>query len=370
MRVVFCGGGTGGHVYPAMTVAAALRRQQANAEPLHLLYIGVRGKIDRELVAREGIPFRAVNAGPLRVGDVMASVRGGLKLLAGAAEAFSILGRFRPDVVFATGGYGSVAVGLAARLRKLPLLLFLPDVAAGFAVKTLARVADRIAVTVRPAYDAMPPSKTVLTGYPVRPAFFEVERGEARARLGLHPFLPTLLVMGGSTGASVINEAVSGWAADFLRVGQLYHISGRIDEARLREQRAKLPPDLRERYHLHAYVHDDIALPFAAADLAVMRAGASTLGELPATRLPAVLIPGDFSDQRVNAQYLEREGAAVMLPQAALHELHDIVMKLLADSERRRMMGDALGALARPDAADELAQLASQMAGIRQKAAA
>ena len=145
MRIAFCGGGTGGHVYPAMAVAAVLRNLDFG-EPVDMLYIGVRGKMDKDIVEREGIQFHGVTAGPIRAGNVVTTARGGLNLARGTAESFSVLGRYKPDVVFATGGYGSVGVGLATRTRRRPLLLFLPDVEAGLAVRTLAKVADRIAV--------------------------------------------------------------------------------------------------------------------------------------------------------------------------------------------------------------------------------
>src|ERR1043165_9021049 len=116
MRVVFCGGGTGGHVYPALTVARALR----DADPgVDLLYVGVAGKIDAELVARENIPFEAVDARPLRVGSLTGTALGGLSLVTGTSQATAVLRKFQPDVVFATGGYGSAGVGLAARLRSI-----------------------------------------------------------------------------------------------------------------------------------------------------------------------------------------------------------------------------------------------------------
>jgi UDP-N-acetylglucosamine--N-acetylmuramyl-(pentapeptide) pyrophosphoryl-undecaprenol N-acetylglucosamine transferase len=364
MRVVFCGGGTGGHVYPALTVAAVLRRTHPDAK---LLYVGVRGKMDGELVAREGIEFRAVTAAALRVGNPLGAMRGLVSLLRGVVESYSILRRFRPDVVFATGGYGSVGVGIAARLLGLPLLVFLPDVAAGFAVKTLSRLASGIAVTVPPALDTMPSEKTVLTGYPVRPAFFEASRDEARVRFNLDPSLPTLLVMGGSTGASAINREIGGWAAEFLRSGQVLHICGRNDEDWLQDLRASLTEDLQARYHLHAYLHEDIALALAAADLAVLRAGASTLGELPAAGLPAVLIPGDFSDQRDNAVFLESNGAAVMLPQRRIELLQGLVEELLGDESRLAGMREAMASLARPDAATNLASVIATMAGVEVK---
>lgn len=388
MRVAFCGGGTGGHVYPALTVAQALREAMEpslgqegdrgaaggqQAAKLELLYVGVRGKMDGEIVAREKIPFKAVAARPLRTGTLPGTARGAVSLAAGTAGAYRILRAFRPDVVFATGGYGSVGVGVAARLLKRRLLVFLPDVEAGLAVRTLTRIADRIAVTVPPALAGMPKGKATVTGYPVRRQFFEAERVSARQRLGVHPTLPTLLVSGASSGANRINRAVAAWAPDFLRVGQLVHLCGRADEPWLREERAKLSPDLQDRYHLYGYLHEDMALALSAADVAVMRSGGSTLGELPAAGLPAVLVPGEYEgwDQSPNARYLESEGAAVMLPQARLEaELQTLVMGLLADGDRRQRMREALAGLARPDAAKNLAGLVMDMAGAREKVAA
>jgi UDP-N-acetylglucosamine--N-acetylmuramyl-(pentapeptide) pyrophosphoryl-undecaprenol N-acetylglucosamine transferase len=369
MKVVFCGGGTGGHVYPALAVARALRDACPGGEPPELLYVGVRGRMDAELVAREGVEFRAVTARPLRTGNISGTARGAMAALAGTLQARRILADFRPDVVFATGGYGSVGVGLAARVLGRPLLVFLPDVAAGLAVRALAKVATRVAVAVPPALSSIPSPKRVVTGYPVRREFFVAERASARAQLGLHPEMPVLLVSGASTGANRLNRALLGLAPDFLRLGEVVHVCGRADEAWLATEREKLAPELRARYHLYGYLHD-MAAAMAAADLAVMRSGGSTLGELPAAGLPAVLVPGEYEgwDQSPNARYLEAEGAAVMLPQARLEaELKPAVMALLGDGERRRRMREALARLARPQAAADLAALLVQMAGDRAK---
>jgi UDP-N-acetylglucosamine--N-acetylmuramyl-(pentapeptide) pyrophosphoryl-undecaprenol N-acetylglucosamine transferase len=363
MRVAFCGGGTGGHVYPALAVAAALRNVPLD-EPLELLYVGVRGKMDADIVSREGIDFRGVTAGPIRAGSIISTARGGFDLVAGTAQAYAILRRFRPDVVFASGGYGSVGVGFATRVRRSPLLLFLPDVEAGLAVRMLAGVADRIAVTVPPAQERLGYEKTVLTGYPVRESFFGIDRAAARRQLGLDPDLPVLLVSGASSGAARLNHAVSAWATDYLRKGQLVHLCGRADEPWLRAGLEMLPQDLKDRYHLHAYLHDEMPLALASADLGIMRAGASVLGELPATRLPAILVPGEYEgwDQSPNAAYLQDNDAAVMLRQSDIGELHDLVIDLLADKSRLERMRSALEKLARPDAAERLARLAVEMA--------
>ena len=363
MRIAFCGGGTGGHVYPAMAVVAALRKLEL-PEPVELLYIGVKGRMDADIVAREDVPFEAITAGPIRTGSVMGTARGGLELATGTAQSYNVLRKFKPDVVFASGGYGSVGVGMAARLRKVPLLLFLPDVEAGLAVRTLARVADRIAVTVQAAQEKLGYEKTVLTGYPVREPFFGVDKAEARKQLNLDPKLPVLLVSGASSGAARLNHAVSSWAVDFLHTAQIVHLCGRTDEAWLRAGLEMLPQELKSRYHLYAYLHDEMPLALAAADVGIMRAGASVLGELPATGLPAVLVPGEYEgwDQGPNAKFLQDKGAAIMLPQTELDELHSLVADLIKDKDRLANMRRALAGLARPDAAERLARLTVEMA--------
>jgi UDP-N-acetylglucosamine--N-acetylmuramyl-(pentapeptide) pyrophosphoryl-undecaprenol N-acetylglucosamine transferase len=368
MRVVFCGGGTGGHVYPAVTVASALRRlASAEGLPLELLYVGVRGKRDRELVQREGMDFRDVTAGPLRASSLLGSLQGLFRLAAGTLQSYRLLGQFKPDVVFATGGYGSAGVGIAARLRGLRLLLFEPGPEAGLAVKLLARIADRIAVTIPPARDAMPRHKTEMPGYPVRPAFFLADRDKARRHFGLAATDPVLLVSGASSGANRLNQAIAENLAAYLGAAQLIHLCGPNDEAWLQTLSAALPAELQARYKLHAYLHDDMALALAAADLAVMRSGASVLGELPATCLPAVLVPGEYEgwDQGNNARYLQSEGAAVMLPQSRLSELLLVVTSLLNDTSRLASMREALARLARPDAAAKIAAMIAEMAGVR-----
>lgn len=366
MRVVFCGGGTGGHVYPALTVAAALKRLYGASRPVDLLYLGVRGRIDKQLVEREGIPFRAITAGPLRVGSLKGIAVGGGKLVAGFVQSFAALGTFHPDVVFATGGYGSAGVALAARARRLPLVLFEPGPESGLAVKLLAKAATSIIVTIPPALAHMPAAKTRVIGYPVRSPFFEATRAEGRERLGLEPSLPVLLISGASSGASRLNEAVVPWLGDFLKGAQVIHLSGPRDEPWLKELRANMTPEQQARYHVYAYLHEEMPYALAAADLAVMRSGASVLGELPAAGLPAILVPGEYEgwDQSANARYLEEQGAAVMLRQAHIDLLHGLVTELMADAPRREAMKAALSRLRRPQAADEIAEVIAAAAGV------
>ena len=357
--MVLSGGGTGGHIYPALAVAQALREQEGvPGDGLDLLYVGVRGRLDEAIVAPSGLEFAAVRAGPLRVGSPLRAFGSTMSLLAGTVQAWRLLGRVRPDVVFATGGYASVPVGIAAWLRRKPLLVYLPDVRPGWAVRLLSRLATHIVTTTEPARRELPRGKSSVVGYPVRRAFWSATRDEARTRLGLPLDAKVLLVSGASQGARRINEAVAAQLDALLEVSHVVHLTGRAAEAEARGRADTLPEAKRERYHVFGYL-EEMTDAMAAADLAVLRSGASVLGELPAAGLPAVLVPGVYEgwDQLPNARYLEEQGAAVVLEQDRLEELAETVRELFSDDARRRAMGEAARRLAQPEAAARIAQM-------------
>jgi len=286
--------------------------------------------------------------------------------------ARQLVGAFRPDVLFVTGGYVCVPVTLAARLAHVPVIIYLPDMQPGLAIKFLARFADQVAVTAPPAMDYFRPNQAVVTGYPVRRQLFERDPVEARTRLGLDiksEGLPVLLVFGGSQGAHSINQAICEGVEVLLEEAQMIHISGQRDAAWTQTRRASLPERLRARYHLHAYLHEEMVDALLAADLVVSRAGASTLGEFPAAGLPALLVPYPHAGahQWDNAHYLVEAGAAVTVADADLGaELVPTILGLLTDSNRRATMRQAARALARPDAAQRIGELLIDRAGARQ----
>jgi UDP-N-acetylglucosamine--N-acetylmuramyl-(pentapeptide) pyrophosphoryl-undecaprenol N-acetylglucosamine transferase len=364
VRVMLTGGGTGGHVYPALAVAAALREMSTAERPVELLFVGPKTRGEEALVRREGLDFHAVRAGALRVGSPWGLAKGLSNLVAGTLQAARAIGRFRPDVVFATGGYASVPAALASRLRRRPLVVYLPDLVPGWAVRLMARLARRVAVTAEPAVAHVPSSKATVTGYPVRRGFLEADRTEGRRRLGLDPQLLTLFISGGSQGGRSINQAVAGQLPRLLDVCQVMHVSGRADHAWLVEVRERLPEAQRSAYHLHDYLHEEMPWAMAAADLAVMRAGASTLGELTVAGLPAILVPYPYAGghQRANARYLADLGGAVILEDEQLPHLFERVRELLDDRPRLESMADALRGAARPQAAKEIARLVLEAA--------
>ncbi len=352
MKFALAGGGTGGHVYPAIAVAEELR-QQLDTE---LVYYGTKRGPERDAAIAADIPFRALTASAIR-GRTPARLLGGpISLWRGMREAGRYLDRDRPDAIFATGGYASAPIGRPAKQRQIPLVVFLPDVRPGWAVRFLQRYASTVACAVEPSLEYIG-AKGVVTGYPVRTDFATATREEGLRCFDLDPALPTLLVMGGSLGAHAINVVIHDALRAVLEEAQVVHITGPDEEHWLIRARDELPtPELRSRYHPLAYTNQ-IALAMGAADLAVVRAGASTLGELPVSGLPAIVIPGAFSDQRHNAAYLHERGAAVTLTEDELDELPPLILGLLRDTQRREAMAAAMRDLARPDATQRIAAL-------------
>jgi UDP-N-acetylglucosamine--N-acetylmuramyl-(pentapeptide) pyrophosphoryl-undecaprenol N-acetylglucosamine transferase len=246
---------------------------------------------------------------------------------------------------------------------RQPLVVYLPDVTPGWAVRLLSRLSTRMATTSPGALAHLPAKKTVVAGYPVREAFWTTDRTSARQRFGVGPADRMLLITGASLGARKINEAVVAALPRLLERCYVVHLTGAADEAWVNEERAKLSPEQQARYTVRGYT-DDMPAAMAAADLVVSRAGASTLGELPASGAPAILVPGEYEgwSQAPNAEFLQAEGAAVMLRNAELDRLAHTVIALLDDAPRLARMAQAARALARPDAARDLARTLVEVA--------
>jgi len=361
MKLVVSAGGTGGHVYPALAVVEKLPgRRSQGADAAEVLWVGSKGGIEEGLIAQAGLQFVGLAAGGLRGMGPIAKIRNAGRLVSGFRQARGTLARFGPDVVLSTGGYASVAVTVAAWLKRIPVLIYLPDIVPGQAIRTLSRFAARVAVTSEESCRYFDRSKVVVTGYPVRSEILTLSRAKARQALDLDPQSKVLLVFGGSQGARSINQALMAGLQSLLPICQVVHISGRLDEEWVASTARDLPEAMRARYHHYGYLHD-MPLALAAADLAVARAGAATLGEFPAAGLPAVLVPYPYSGQHQNpnADYMVRNGAARVLLDAELGEkLVPTLLELLDDApswQALAAMRESARSLARPDAAEAIA---------------
>jgi len=322
--------------------------------------------MEEELVLRAGIPYRSIPAAGVHGVGPRALPGNIVKLARGAAAAGRIITDFKPDVLFFTGGYVAAPVAFAG--RAIPTLLYVPDIEPGLALQFLARFADRIALTA-------PDSKTyfarreslVVTGYPLRADLNNWSREKAAQHLGLSGGSPTLLVFGGSKGARSINLAVLNQIKLLLEMAQVVHITGSLDWSTVAAAFRQLPEPLSKRYHIMPYLHE-MGAALAAADLVISRAGAATLGEYPFFGLPAVLVPYPHAwrYQKVNADYLARRGAAVILQDEMLADsLLATAQTLLESPAKREAMRTAMHSLSHPGAAAAIAGQLLELAGVQ-----
>ncbi len=320
--------------------------------------------MEADLVTRAGVPFTAIPAAGVH-GVGLGALPGNLLQLArGTFAARRIVSDFNPQVVFFTGGYVSAPVAVAA--RKRPILLYVPDIEPGLALRFLARFADVIALTAEDSRRYFNPrARLAVTGYPTRAALGRWDRAAARQHFSLSDDLPVLLVFGGSKGARSINLPVIEHLHELLGLAQVIHITGNLDKTAAEGARSGLPESLSQRYHVFEYLHEDMGAALAAADLAITRAGASTLGELPLFGLPSILVPYQYAwrYQRTNAEYLQRHGAAVILEAGQLDsQLLPSLHGLFGAPERLQAMRQAMQSLARPEAAAQIAGLIRELA--------
>lgn len=347
------GGGTGGHIYPALVVARELGTQEVSS----LLFVGDASGVEAQLVPREGFPFQGITTASL-LGSPPWRVPGQLGRVAlGLTQARRVVDEFRPQAIFATGGYVCFPTVVAGWLRGVPRLLYLPDIVPGLAVRALAHIASRVALSFTESKRYFAPQKSVVTGYPIRQEIATLDKATAREELGISLEERLLLVLGGSLGAHNINLAVSQTLPELLEICRVIHISGYEDEGWLKEERERLPRELQGRYQIYAYLHEEMAWALAAADLALSRAGASTLGEFPAAGLPSILVPYPYAagHQEVNANYMVERGAAIKIEDADLKvSLLPVLERLLADEELLAQIARAARALAQPEAAQRM----------------
>ena len=370
-RVIVSGGGTSGHVYPALALAAEL-----TGGGVEVAYVGSAGGPERALAADAGLPFEPLDVIGLERRIGWRTLVAGGKLAAAVARCAGILARWRPEAVVVTGGYVGLPVALASRLRGYPLVLHEQNAVLGLANRIASRFARAVALSF--PGDLGLGAKAHVVGNPVRPAIAallddaarDAARAQALAEFGLEPGRRTLLLAGGSQGARRINEAAAGlydrWRADD-RVQVLQLAGARNAEAVAAALAALRRPEDRVVWNATAYT-TRMDLAYAVADLAICRAGASTIAELEAAGVPAVLVPYPYATedhQSRNADVLERAGAALAVPDDALDaaRLTELAERLLFDAPVLERMRGAMRALARPDAAARLADVVRGAAG-------
>ena len=367
MRVLLTGGGTGGHIYPALSVARCFDPAAGD----EILYVGTAEGPEATIVPQAGLSFRAIPSRKL-VGKGPKTVAALAVSLWGVVKAIGLLREWRPDVVLGTGGYASAGVMFAASLLRIPTVVHEANAVPGRVNQLVARICARAAVTYPATLPLFPSGKTVVTGMPVRPELLHGDPRRAQAEYGLDPDLPTLLISGGSGGAQTLNRAVVQALPELLQIPvQVVHQTGKTHYKDVLSEVGIVPVG----YHPLDYVSDMPSL-MAAATLIVCRAGSSTLAEVTALGLPAIAVPYPHAvadHQTGNARALSDAGAAVLVKDAEFDgpRLLREVRGLLDDPERLRTMREASRAQGKPDAARQVADLLRQVArGTRQRQSA
>jgi UDP-N-acetylglucosamine--N-acetylmuramyl-(pentapeptide) pyrophosphoryl-undecaprenol N-acetylglucosamine transferase len=356
MRAIIAGGGTGGHVFPGVAVAQALG-QRSDVE---VLFVGTARGLEFEVAPRAGFQLATIPARQVRGGGIWRALGGTMAALWAVAGALRIIARFRPDIVVGVGGYASAPMVVAAWLVRVPTLLLEQNVIAGATNRLLGRLARRVCVSFPETATSFAGAKVVCTGNPVR-AEVVVAAGRRRSRRGEADGKSrlTLLVVGGSAGAHHLNvevvEAVGRLKSRGSRI-RVLHQSGEADADTARARYAALGVDADVQPFF-----TEMASVYEGADLAVCRAGATTIAELMTVGLPAILVPYPYAaddHQRRNAEVVAAVGAGILILDRELtaERLADTLVGLIDDPSRRQQMADAARALARPDAGRMVAE--------------
>jgi len=357
-RVLLAGGGTAGHLFPAIAVGEQLAEANADAE---IILVAAASDRDNTILAQSGVPAAFICARPFPYGlswQIVPSVAG---FLHGLIQALGLLRRFRPTVVYATGGYVTAPVIVAARLLRIPRVVHIGDAYPDRTGRLLSRGAQLVTLAFPGAAQYLPGRRTEHIGAPVRKQILSASRAQGQELLGLAPDRFTVLVTGGSQGARSINEALMAALPTLLAVPdfQIVHLTGRRGYEAVKGQAKTLgasPP----AYHCLAYL-EQMGATLAAADLVVSRAGSSSIGEATALGKPLVLVPYPYAagHQKYNAGELEEAGAALVIPDEQLSgsKLAEVVLELRRDEQRRRQMAEASMAWGRPEAAHHIARI-------------
>jgi UDP-N-acetylglucosamine--N-acetylmuramyl-(pentapeptide) pyrophosphoryl-undecaprenol N-acetylglucosamine transferase len=357
-QVLLVGGRSGGHIYALLAIAETLRARDPRTA---ILCVGERGRMEEDLVPRAGYDLRTLT--------MPAGWRGAPRWLGLYRQAKAILAEFAPDIVIGSGGQVCLPLLLAARRARRPMILLEPNAIPGRANRLAARFArpDVIGILLPAARGCFPADLRIEeVGYPLRPELFGQDRGAAMTSLGLDPARRTLLVFGGSQGSGHLNEVLTamlpGLKADWATGWQVLHLGGWINAKGLAPEVAA---ELTINYHYLPYLHD-MAQALAAADLVVGRAGATSLAELAALGLPALLapLPGLADNhQWFNAQWFGEAGAAVIVPDPELtpQRLETELAALMSNPSRLAAMAAAARGLGKPDAAARVVALMDEL---------
>ena len=355
-RIIISGGGTGGHIYPAIAIANALKAIDPNTE---ILFVGAEGKMEAEKVPKAGYKIVLLPIVGIERAFSVANLAFPFKLMKSLLKARSVINDFKPDVAVGVGGFASGPLLIVASLMGVPTLVQEQNSHAGITNKLLAKRAKKICVAYPNMEAFFPSDKLQLTGNPVRKDIVDAayKRPEALAHFGLSPNRQTLLVIGGSLGAKTINESIEAGLKTFVEQG--YQVLWQTGKPYY--EKAKLAVEALENQHVKAFDFIyEMDLAYAAADVVVSRAGALSVSELCLVAKPCILVPFPFASedhQTKNAMSLVAQNAALLIKDAhAKAELVQTTLSLLNDPQKQQELSTNIQKLAKPYAAQEIAE--------------
>ena len=363
MRIIVSGGGTGGHIYPAITLIRTIQKMKVNTE---VLYVGTKIGLEADIIPKEGIPFKVVDIQGFERKISFKNLKTAMKAFNSVFKARQIVKEFKPDVVIGTGGYVCGPVLLAASLMGIPTVIQEQNVFAGITNKILSKFVDKVALGYEEAEKYFPKEKVVFTGNPIRAEVMTSNRQESIIDFGLDANKLTILISGGSRGARSINNAMIEVHQHFKanKEVQLLHVTGKSEYNDIVDklQKQGINDENNGNIIIKPYLYD-MPKALATADLAIFRAGAVGLAELTAKGIPAILVPYPYAaenHQEHNALAMQKKGAAFVIKDSALAAsvlIHKIE-ELLCDKEKLNKMAQASKAMGRPNAADKIAEMA------------
>lgn len=370
MRLLIAGGGTGGHIYPALAVARSLRERPDRPSAPDLVWLGGHRGLEGDLVREAGIRVRRLALRSLRTVDLSVNtVLDPIRLGLSVPQAAAILMRERPAAILTTGGYVAVPVLIAAAPLRIPVVLWEGNAIPGRAVRATARLADALALSYEATGRALVAAHvpTYVTGTPIRDVG-AISRAAARTRLGLPADAPTILIFGGSQAVRRFNAAVAQALPRLVERVHVVHVTGDSAYAQALAERERLPAELRDHYRPYPFLREDMLAALVATDLVVGRAGSSTLAEVTALGIPSVIVPYPHAGghQRANAEVLGEAGAARIVADEAFNaDALVAATDLLFDEPARAAMAAAARRFGRPAAAEAVAALVLALADRR-----
>lgn len=361
MKIVVSGGGTGGHIYPALALIREIKKDNPKAT---FLYIGTKKGLESQLVPREKIPFKSIEITGFKRKISFENVKTIYRFLKGVGDSKRILKEFKPDIVIGTGGYVCGPVVYAASKLSIPTIIHEQNSVPGLTNKFLSRYVDRVAICFEEAKQYFPNDKVILTGNPRASEVLGQNGVKGRLSVGLKEELPAVIIFGGSRGARPINEAVLKSLASFAsKTYQILYVTGDAHFEQVQNE-AELTGNP-ENVIIKPFIHN-MPEVLAGIDLTVSRAGATTLAELTSLGIPSILIPSPYvtnNHQEKNARALSDHNAAELLLESELtaQNLVEKIDSILLQPKKLHEMKIAAKKLGIPDAAKKLYEVMKEL---------